>query len=239
MMKKETIKRLSTLILVCITVTLILTGCDEKPIPKDTELDSLKLMEGTTLTQTLDVPGEDFKLVIEYDTGRYDFSNWRITSNKYINMSAHISSLPEGTTVLVDHMHVDIALQSTSPQVDGMLQDSMDNSYNGTSQDGYYIDENYCYRNQFIVEGYSQTLINGWGFVCGSYGSSSINEERLTEENLLDENNGGVYGNKIQAEYKLLVKHAGEEYFHNTSVMSEFSIPVVSHDTSSEDEYTE
>ena len=98
-------------------------------------------------------------------------------------MSAHLTGLPEGTTVLVDHMHVDIALQSTAPQLDGMLQDSMDNSYNGTSQDGYYIDENYCYRNQFIVEGYSQTLINGWGLVSGSYGRSSLHEERLTEEN--------------------------------------------------------
>lgn len=235
MMKKKAMKRLSTLLLLCMTAMLMLTGCDEKTIPKDTELDSLELMEGTTLTQTLDVPGEDFKLVLEYDTGRYDFSNWRITSNKYINMSAHLTGLTEGTTVLVDHMHVDIALQSTAPQLDGMLQDSMDNSYNGTSQDGYYIDENYCYRNQFIVEGYSQTLINGWGFVSGSYGRSSLHEERLTEENLLNEAKGGVYANKVQAEYKLLVKHAGEEYFHNTSVMSEFTIPVRLNDTSSEE----
>ncbi len=204
-----------------------LVGCSgdgPERVSKETELDSLKLMEGTTLTQNLDVPGEDFKLVIDYDTGRYDFSNWRITSNKYINMSAYATGIPEGTTILVDHMHVDISLQSTLAQVDGMLQDSMDNSYNGASQDGYYIDEKYRYRNTFIIEGYSQTLISGWGFVCGSYGTYEISQERLTEKNLIEE--GEVYANKVQVEYKLLVKNEGEEYFHNTTVVSEFSIPV-------------
>lgn len=215
-------KRLLTMV---IFVMASFTGCTEvERVSKETELDSLELMEGTTLTQELDVPGEEFKLVIEYDTGRYDFSNWRITSNKYINMSAYVTGLPEGTTVMVDHMHVDISLQSTLAQVDGMLQDSMDNSYNGASQDGYYINEDYRYRNTFIIEGYSQTLINGWGFVCGSYGNVEISEDRLTEKNLIQE--GEVYANKVQAEYKLLVKNAGEEYFHNTAVVSEFSIPV-------------
>lgn len=208
-----------------ILMAVSFTGCsDVERVSKETELDSLELMEGTTLTQELDVPGEEFTLVIEYDTGRYDFSNWRITSNKYINMSAYVTGLPEGTTVMVDHMHVDISLQSTLAQIDGMLQDSMDNSYNGTSQDGYYINEDYRYRNTFIIEGYSQTLINGWGFICGSYGDVEISEDRLTEKNLIQE--GEVYANKVQAEYKLLVKNAGEEYFHNTTVVSEFSIPV-------------
>lgn len=193
-------------------------------VSEETELDSLELMKGTTLTQELEVPGEEFKLVIDYDTGRYDFSNWRITSNKYINMSAYVKNLPEGTTVMIDHMHVDISLQSTLAQVDGMLQDSMDNSYNGTSQDGYYIDENYRYRNNFIIEGYSQTLINGWGFVCGNYGNINLSENRLTEKSLVQK--GEVYANKVQVEYKLLVKNAGEQYFHNTAVVSEFSIPV-------------
>ena len=49
-------------------------------------------------------------------------------------------------------------------------------------------------------------------------------EERLTEKSLIEE--GEVYANKVQAEYKLLVKNEGEEYFHNTTVVSEFSIPV-------------
>lgn len=221
---KKMVKRVATAILATLMAFSLMSCSADETVPKETNIDSLGLMKGTTLTQELDVPGEPFKLVLLYDTGRYDFSNWRITSNKYLNMSATVTGVPEGTVVLVDHMHVDISLQSTKAQLDGMLQDSMDNEYNGTSQDGYYITDQYSYSNKFVIEGYSQTLIEGWGFVNGSYGTQSINEKRLTEKNLVVE--GGVYGNKVQAEYKLLIKNEGEEYFHNASVVSEFSIPI-------------
>lgn len=58
----------------------------------------------------------------------------------------------------------------------------MDDSYHGTSQDGFWINEKYPYQNKFAIEGFSKDLIDGWTFVCGSYGYGSISQERLTEK---------------------------------------------------------
>ena len=76
----------------------------------------------------------------------------------------------------------------------------------------------------FTVEGFSKDLIDGWTFVCGSYGSGSITQERLTEKNLVLY--GKVYANKMQVVYDVLVKYAGEDFYHVVSVLDEFLIPV-------------
>lgn len=139
-------------------------------------------------------------------------------------MSARVRGLPEGATVLIEHVHIDMSLKSTNPQLDGLSQDSMDDSYHGTSQDGFFIDEIYPYQNKFAIEGFSKDLIEGWGFVCGDYGSSSLTQTRLTERNLIQE--GDVYANKMQVIYDILIKYAGEDFYHVVSVSDEFLIPV-------------
>ena len=112
----------------------------------------------------------------------------------------------------------------TNPQLDGLSQDNMDDSYHGTSQDGFLVSDEYQYQNMFAVEGFSKDLIDGWGFVCGVYGATSIEQERLSEKNLVLY--GDVYANKMQVIYDVLVKYAGEEFYHVVSVMDEFLIPV-------------
>ena len=139
-------------------------------------------------------------------------------------MTAEVINVPEGATVLIEHVHIDMSLKSTDPQLDGLSQDNMDDSYHGISQDGFFISDKYQYQNKFAVEGFSKDLIDGWTFVCGSYGSGSITEERLTEKNLVKY--GNVYANKMQVVYDVLVKYADEDFYHVVSVLDEFLIPV-------------
>lgn len=58
----------------------------------------------------------------------------------------------------------------------------------------------------------------------GDYGFGSISQKRLTEKNLVQE--GDVYANKMQVVYDILIKYAGEDFYHVVSILDEFLIPV-------------
>ena len=205
-----------------LSIAMMLTGCEGvETVPVEKNLETLSPLSGNVLEKEHEV--EDFKFVTTYNTGSYNLSRWRITDSKLINMYAKAVDVPGGAIVLVEHVHVDMSLKSTNPQLDGLTQDSMDDSYHGTSQDGFWIVK-YPYDNKFAVEGFSKDLIDGWMFVCGSYGYGNISQERLTERNLVKY--GNVYANKMQVVYDLLIKYDGEELYHTVSVSDEFLIPV-------------
>ena len=215
-------KRYLALILV-VVLAFSLTGCmNVETVPEEKNLEVLNTLKGSTLEKTHEIEGLEF--ITAYNTGDYDLSRWRITDSKVINMTAEVINVPEGATVLIEHVHIDMSLKSTDPQLDGLSQDNMDDSYHGISQDGFFISDKYQYQNKFAVEGFSKDLIDGWTFVCGSYGSGSITEERLTEKNLVKY--GNVYANKMQVVYDVLVKYADEDFYHVVSVLDEFLIPV-------------
>ena len=207
-----------------ITIVLVfgLVGCHTETVPEEKNLEVLNTLDGSTLEKTHEI--EDLKFITTYDTGDYDLSRWRITDSKTINMTAKVTNVPEGTTILIEHVHIDMSLKSTNPQLDGLSQDSMDDSYHGTSQDGFWINEKYPYQNKFAIEGFSKDLIDGWTFVCGSYGSGSISQERLTVKNLTTY--GKVYANKMQVVYDILIKYPKEDFYHVVSVLDEFLIPI-------------
>lgn len=216
-------KRYVAVLLITVMVTLGLVGCvEEETVPKEKELEVLHPVNGNILEKSHEI--EDFKFVTTYDTGDYDLGRWRITDSKVINMTAQVIEIPEGATILIEHVHIDMSLKSTNPQLDGLSQDNMDDSYHGSSQDGFFVGNNYQYQNKFAIEGFSKDLIDGWMFVCGDYGSGSIVEERLTEKNLVQE--GNVYANKMQVVYDVLVKYDSEEFYHVVSILDEFLIPV-------------
>ena len=215
-------KRYLALILV-VVLAFSLAGCmNVETVPEEKNLEVLNTLKGSTLEKTHEIEGLEF--ITTYNTGDYDLSRWRITDSKVINMTAEVINVPEGATVLIEHVHIDMSLKSTDPQLDGLSQDNMDDSYHGISQDGFFISDKYQYQNKFAVEGFSKDLIDGWTFVCGSYGSGSITEERLTEKNLVKY--GNVYANKMQVVYDVLVKYADEDFYHVVSVLDEFLIPV-------------
>lgn len=215
-------KRYFALVLM-VVLAFSLTGCmDEETVPEEKSLEVLDALKGSSLEKKYEIEGLEF--ITTYNTGDYDLSKWRITDSKVINMTAKVKNVPKGATVLIEHVHVDISLKSTNPQLDGLSQDYMDDSYHGTSQDGFFISDKYQYQNKFAVEGFSKDLIDGWMFVCGSYGSERMAQERLTEKNLVKY--GNVYANKMQVVYDILVKYADEEFYHVVSVCDEFLIPV-------------
>ena len=216
-------KRYFALVLMGVLLAFSLTGCvEEETVPEEKNLEVLNALKGSTLEKTHEIEG--FEFITTYNTGDYDLSRWRITDSKVINMTAEVTNVPEGATILVEHVHIDMSLKSTNPQLDGLSQDYMDDSYHGTSQDGFFISDKYQYQNKFAVEGFSKDLIDGWTFVCGSYGAGSITQERLTEKNLVQY--GNVYANKMQVVYDILVKYEGEGFYHVVSVLDEFLIPV-------------
>ena len=216
-------KRYFALVLMGVLLAFSLTGCvEEETVPEEKNLEVLNALKGSTLEKTHEIEG--FEFITTYNTGDYDLSRWRITDSKVINMTAEVTNVPEGATILVEHVHIDMSLKSTNPQLDGLSQDYMDDSYHGTSQDGFFISDEYQYQNKFAVEGFSKDLIDGWTFVCGSYGAGSITQERLTEKNLVQY--GNVYANKMQVVYDILVKYEGEGFYHVVSVLDEFLIPV-------------
>lgn len=219
-------KRYFALVLmVVVLLAFSLTGCMEmevETVPEEKNLEVLNALKGSTLEKTHEIEGLEF--ITTYNTGDYDLSRWRITDSKVINMTAEVTNVPEGATVLIEHVHIDMSLKSTNPQLDGLSQDYMDDSYHGTSQDGFFISDKYQYQNKFAVEGFSKDLIDGWMFVCGSYGDGFITEKRLTEKNLVQY--GNVYANKMQVVYDILVKYADEDFYHVVSVLDEFLIPV-------------
>ena len=191
--------------------------------------------KGSTLEQRHEL--ESFEFITTYDTGDYDLGRWRITDSKLINMSAKIKNAPEGVTVLIEHVHIDMALKSENPQLDAQLQDSMDDSYHGTSQDGFFISEKYPYQNIFAVEGFSKDLIDGWAFACGEFGEGKVSQHRLTEKNLITY--GKVYANKLQVVYDILIKYADEEFYHVVSISDEFLIPALKEEEENTEEQSD
>lgn len=208
-------------VLIIMIVSLSLIGCEET-VPKDDtkNLQTLDSMEGNSLSFSKELEG--INLTTEYSTGDYDIGKWLITDSKTLNMSLNIQSLPEGTEIFVEHVHADISLASNDAQLNGMPQDSMDDSYHANGQEGFHISTQYPYKEIFAIEGYTQTLINGWNWYCGGYGRGSVSQERLTEENLINE--GLTFGNKVQVVYNLNIRHKGEIYYHTNVIKDEFYI---------------
>jgi len=200
------------------------SGCDGQEAPLTKEIPVLTNdLAGGELTRTIEIPGEQFQLVTGYSTD-YKTEEWHVTDSKNLRMTALTSGAPEGTVVLVEHVHVDISIVAALAMINGIPQDSMDDSIHGSDQGGFWVTDQYPYEEVFAIEGYSETLISGWGFVISGYGSVSLSEKRLTEHNLVE--HGKAYGEKMQVVYNLLIRYPGEPYFHTRAIIDEFLIPV-------------
>lgn len=212
------------LVLAVLLAAVTVSGC----LPPEVPMSDLPVLrndlEGGKLVLRSAVPGESFTFVREYSTD-YNTKEWRITDSKSLTMRAWVEGA-EGKIVLVEHVHVDIALKSRYEALDGWPQDEMDDKMHVGYQPGFWITGKYPYENIFAIEGFSQTLISGWAFFVGGYGAGGISETRLTEASLVKY--GKVYANKVQVVYDLLIKSIDEPYFHTRSIIDEFLVPVAS-----------
>lgn len=205
-------KRLIAIMVAGIICATLLAGCKEE---EETKTPTMCPVSGSVL-ESSEVVEKDMKLVTKYDID-YSLDQWKITDSKMINISAKLENMPKNAEVLVEHVHIDMALKSTDPYLDGLAVNSMDDSFLGYSQDGFVISETYAYNNKFAVGGFNNDLKVRWG---------DVSYDRLTESSLI--NIGEVYANELQVVYNLLIKYEGEKYFHTISVANEFLIPVAS-----------
>ena len=213
-------------IMMCLMIVLILSlsGCESETIEKDTTTDSINVnVEKPKLEQELEIDGEDFKLKCNYTVKGYNISKWRVTDSKNIGMEVQTIGLPDGYEVYIDHVHADILLKSTSPQINGITQDTMDDTYHGLNQDGFWIDDNNSYYNIFSIEGYTDQFYQLWGYAFSDFGVVDSTYKRLTEKNIL---NLGTYAEKLAVVYDISIKKPGNDKLYTKSVSSEILIPL-------------
>ena len=217
-------KKVSKIICLVMLLTLCLSGCESETIEKDTTTDSINInVEKPKLEQELEINGEDFKLKCNYTVKGYNISKWRVTDSKNIGMEVQTVGLPDGYEAYIDHVHADILLKSTSPQINGITQDSMDDTYHGLNQDGFWIDDNNSYYNIFSIEGYTDQFYKLWGYAFSDYGTIDSSYQRLTEKNIL---RLGTYAEKLAVVYDINIKKPGNDKIYTKSVSSEILIPL-------------
>lgn len=207
------------------TSALSLTGCDEKELAPAEEYDVVEQGDNLNkgLQQIIEVPGQEFKLVTEYSCDSSSKREWRITSDKFLYIRAYTKNLPEGTEVYIDNVHIDTSIKSKYAIVDGILQDSMDDHVHSSQLIGFPISNNTSYYGVNAIEGCNQEFIEGTAYGYNGYYSSSVETKRRTEKEYLEM---GVYANKIQIVYDLLVKGPNDKDFQNISVCTDFIVPV-------------
>lgn len=204
-----------------------LVGCEGKEMAPEEEYDVVIQGDDNSfskgLIQTLDVPGHSFKLVTEYNCDSASKREWRITSDKFLYYSVKTSGLTAGTEVYIDNVHIDTSIKSKYASVDGILQDSMDDHVHSSQLIGFPVSDTTLYYGVNAIEGCNQDFIKGTFYGYSGYSSGSIEEKRYTESDYAEM---GVYANKIQIVYDLLVKGPNDKDFSNISVSTDFIVPI-------------
>lgn len=218
--------RLAALVLAASSM-FSLVGCESHEMAPEEEYDVVIQGDDDSLSkglqQILEVPGEKFKLITEYTCDSTSKREWRITSDKFLYIRAYTQGLPEGVEVYIDNVHIDTSIKSKYASMDGILQDSMDDHVHSSQLIGFPISNTISYYGVNAIEGCNQDFIKGTFYGYNGYSSGEIEEKRYTEKDYLDL---GVYANKVQIVYDLLIKGPNDKDFYNVSVPTDFIVPV-------------
>lgn len=208
--------------------TFTLAGCDLELAPGEEydtisqTSDDFNLSNG--LVQEIEVPNNDFKLITEYSCDDDSKRKWRITSDKFLYIKTYTEGLDDDTIVYIDNVHIDTSIKSKYAVMDGILQDSMDDHVHSSQMLGFPISDDTYYYGVNAIEGCNQEFIQGSMYGINGYSSGEISSKRYTENDYI--NKFGVYGNKIQVVYDLLIKKKDEKDFSNVSVSTDFVVEV-------------
>ncbi len=139
-------------------------------------------------------------------------------------LQVYTECLSAGTEVYIDNVHINASVKSKYAAMDGIVQDMMDNHVHRSQLIGFPIADDIVYYGVDAIEGCNSEFIEltTYGY-NGHYGKSVSETKRYIEQQYLDL---GVYANKIQVVYDLLVKGQNDKYFSNVSVKSDFLVPV-------------
>ena len=124
---------------------MTLTGCSERELATEVEsiYDVFDVNEG--VKQVIDVPGEEFKLVVEYSADLNDESEWTITAPKKLTTKTYTQGLDSDTNVYIDNIHTDVSTVSDYTIMNGILQDSMDDRIHNSLMFGFPISDDVCH----------------------------------------------------------------------------------------------
>ena len=214
-------------VLVVGAMVFTLTGCMEREVSTNanTSYDVIDTTSNEALekgiTQIIDVPGESFKLVVNYQCELQEDERWTVTSDKQINTEIRTDGLPAGTQVYIDNVHTDTTICSYYPQVDGVTQDTMDDRIHNAQMLGFPISDSNAYVGINQIEGQNETFISGFVHGYNGYSSGSVSEKRFLESDYLEK---AVYANKITSIIDLIIVK-GEE-MTCVSVPSEVQVSV-------------
>lgn len=218
-------RRFATIALSMTLMTTSLTGCLKKELaPEETYdvIDSGK--DGfEDLTQIIDVPGEDFKLVMEFTCDQDTKRAWRVTSDKFLYYSMYTEGLPDNTEVYIDNVHIDTSIKSKYACMDGILQDSMDDRIHNASMIGFPISDDIVYYGINAIEGCNNDFIQGTFYGYMGYETGTIKQRRYTES---DYKELGVYANKESIVIDLLIKGPNDKEYRNVSVNTDFLVNI-------------
>lgn len=199
--------RLASIILAGSIISTTLSGCGkiEKASDKsqydilDTNLESDSQLSNGVI-QELDVPGEDFKLIIEYYSGE---KQWRITSDKKLHMNIYTKGLPSNKEVYIDTIHMDTSIVSDRALYDGILQDTLDDHIHNSIMIGFPINDNNEYYGINVIEGQNSEFVESFSVGYSSYHNIQVESKRRLESDFLKE---GVWANKVSGVVGLIIK---------------------------------
>lgn len=211
-MKNLNIRKTFVALAVAGAMVLSFTGCDAV-VYNDSIEEVYDVIDSqgenvSILPQVLDVPGEDFKLVIEYSLDEDAAKKWTITDNKKLFTRVYTKGLEEGTKVYIDNVHTDVSIVSTQETMNGILQDTMDDRIHNSLMYGFPISDDVSFYAVNVIEGQNDTFIKGSFHGFNGFVSGSVEEQRYTEKKYLE---NGVFANKISSSYGLLIQVGDNE----------------------------
>lgn len=189
-----------------------LTGCGEEAVIEDkTEMyDYIDSNDGELRIkpQEIEVPGEKFKLRVEYKLDEDTKKKWSITANKEISVKVNTEGLEDNTKVWIDTIHTDISTVAKKEAMDGIPQDSIDDHIHNGLMYGFPISDDVNYYANWKIEGMNKDFIEGSYYGFESSGKGEISQKRYTETDYLKKS---VYANMIASSYGLLIQKGDAE----------------------------
>ena len=204
----QNIRKKGTLVLVTGAILCSLPGCGrEVSTNANVKYDVIDTMDedlvANGIQQRLEVPGEDFDLVVDYRCVLEENAKWTITSDKEMYLDVYTDGLDDNTKVFIDNVHIDTTIRSVYPSVDGITQDTMDDRIHNSQMIGFPISDDNTYSTVNCIEGQNQTFMQGSFYGFNGYTSGSISERRYIESDYLA---AGVYANKINSIIDLIIQ---------------------------------
>lgn len=208
--REENLKRIlkkCSVVLVAGTLAMPLTGCiKEVSTNSQVKYDVIDTFNSEISTngiqQELEVPGQDFKLIVNYKCVMEEGAKWTVTSDKKICMDVYTKGLPKDKKVYIDNVHTDTTIRSIYPTIDGITQDSMDDRIHNYLMYGFSISDENFYSSINLIEGQNDTFIKGTTHGFDGYYKGTVIEKRRVESEYLAT---GVYANQISSIIDLII----------------------------------